>query len=292
MFPNKGRDAGCFCVRRGSFNADGVSLAYVDFGGLGSGLLLLHGLMGRATTWAGTASWMAPHFHTVGLDQRGHGLSSKPDNAYSRDLYVDDAAAAISELGLAPAIVIGHSMGALNAWVLAARYPELVRGVVLEDMSAETAGRNTIPGWREWFESWPVPFPTLADLRAFFGAQRPSFADYFMEVFREHPDGYRPLFDFGHMYQSVADWDSHSYWPELEAVQCPALVVKGSESDEPGPVLQEMARRLPKGHYAEVEGANHVVHYDSPAGWRRAVEPFLLELADSPATAPARAGRR
>lgn len=43
------------------------------------------GLFGRATTWEGTAAWLRPHFRVVGLDQRGHGLSDKPDGAYSRD---------------------------------------------------------------------------------------------------------------------------------------------------------------------------------------------------------------
>lgn len=36
-----------------------------------------------------------------------------------------------------------------------------------------------------------------------------------------------------------------------------------------------MVRVLPRGQYAEVVDAGHLVHYDQPDGWRRAVEPFL-----------------
>jgi Predicted hydrolases or acyltransferases (alpha/beta hydrolase superfamily) len=68
-----------------AWNVGSVRLAWKDFGGEGPAVLLLHGLFGRATTWEGTAAWLRPHFRVVGLDQRGHGLSDKPDGAYSRD---------------------------------------------------------------------------------------------------------------------------------------------------------------------------------------------------------------
>ncbi|MFH8755940.1 alpha/beta fold hydrolase [Streptomyces atroolivaceus] len=35
-----------------------------------------------------------------------------------------------------------------------------------------------------------------------------------------------------------------------------------------------MADRLPQGAYTETPGAGHVLHYDDPARWRAAVEPF------------------
>ncbi|MHB0885645.1 MAG: alpha/beta fold hydrolase [Bacillota bacterium] len=266
-------------VKRGFIQGQGVRLAYIDFGGSGPGLLMLHGLMGRATTWYQTAEWLTPHFHVVGLDQRGHGLTDKPDQAYTRDDYVGDAVAAIEGLGLGPAILIGHSMGALNAWATAAKRPDLVRGLVIEEMGAATSTRDSRAFFGAWFAGWPVPFPSLAAVRAFFGGQRPSYADYFIEVMTETADGYRPLFKFEHMLQSCDGWQHQDWWIELEAVRCPTLVVKGADSPEPREELQEMARRLTDGHYCEVAGAGHVIHYDQPAGWRAAVEPFLLSLA-------------
>ena len=149
----------------------GGRLAVLDFGGDGPGMLLLHGLMGRATTWAGTARRLAGAFHVVAIDQRGHGASDR-FGSYSRDDYVEDAAAAVRELGLAPAVVVGHSMGGLNAWVVAARHPELVAGLVIEDMPSRTAGRGELDRFREGSRQWPVPFLTLADVRAYFGRDR------------------------------------------------------------------------------------------------------------------------
>ena len=45
----------------------------VDFGGEGQGILLLHGLTGRAANWTATARWLSRHGRVVGYDARGHG---------------------------------------------------------------------------------------------------------------------------------------------------------------------------------------------------------------------------
>lgn len=266
-------------MKRGWIQLNELRLALVDFGGEGKpGLLLLHGLFGRATTWQSTASWLTPHFHVVALDQRGHGWSDKPERAYTRKHYVQDAAEAIRALNLAPAVVIGHSMGALNAWVLAAQCPELVQALVLEDMTAATASLDAGESVRRWLASWPLPFPSLAAVKEFFDRDEPNEGNYFQEIMREQPDGYVPLFQPEHMVQTSNGVHDRDYWEELEQVQCPALVVKGSESESVREELQEMARRLPHGQYAEVAGAFHVVHYNQPEAWRSAVEPFVLGL--------------
>lgn len=113
--------------------SDGVRLAAWEFadppkgrteGERAPGVLLLHGLMGRASHWAPTTRWLAERHRAVGLDQRGHGRSEKPaEGPYTRDAYVADAEEAIEQLGLGPATVVGHSMGALTAWQLAAKRP-------------------------------------------------------------------------------------------------------------------------------------------------------------------------
>lgn len=124
------------------------------------GVLLLHGLMGRASHWASTARWLSERYRAIALDQRGHGQSDKPPRAsFTRDAYVEDAEAALEQLGLAPTVLIGHAMGALTAWQLAARRPDLVRGVIICDMRASALGGASQREWGEWFKAWPAPSP-------------------------------------------------------------------------------------------------------------------------------------
>ncbi|GAA3302183.1 alpha/beta fold hydrolase [Streptomyces cinereospinus] len=247
------------------------------------GVLLLHGLMGRASHWASTARWLSGRRRTVALDQRGHGRSEKPPQAaYTRAAYVDDAAAALEQLGLAPAVLIGHGMGALTAWQLAAERPELVRGLVVCDMRASALGAASQREWAKWFESWPVPFATLADVSKWFGEddpwlERPSPARgaFYAEVMHESADGWRPVFDVGQMLTSREAWVYDAHWDELAQVRCPTLVVRGLDGELGRAEAQEMVRVLPRGEYAEVAGAGHLVHHEQPEAWRAAVEPFL-----------------
>lgn len=141
------------------------------------GVLLLHGLMGRASHWAPTARWLSERHRAVALDQRGHGQSAKPEKAaYTREAYVEDAEAAVEQLGLAPVVLIGHAMGALTAWQLAARRPDLVRGLIICDMRASALGAASQREWESWFKAWPLPFATLADVRKWFGEDDPGWS--------------------------------------------------------------------------------------------------------------------
>jgi pimeloyl-ACP methyl ester carboxylesterase len=248
-----------------------------------NGVLLLHGLMGRAAHWADTARWLSARYRAVGLDQRGHGRSEgPPEVAYDREAYVRDAEAAIEQLGLAPLALVGHAMGALTAWQLAARRPDLVRALVVCDMRASALGESSQREWEQWYESWPVPFATLADVRKWFGEDDPSLerprasrGDFFAEVMVEEKDGWRPVFSPEQMLQVRETWVHDAHWEELAQVQCPTLVVRGLDGELGRAEAQEMVRVLPRGIYAEVPDAGHLVHYDQPAGWRRVVEPFL-----------------
>ncbi len=87
-------------------------------------------------------------------------------------------------------------MGALTAWQLAARRPDLVRALVICDMRASALGAASQREWSEWFKSWPVSFATLADVRKWFGEgdswlerPRPTRGEFFAEVMAERTDG-------------------------------------------------------------------------------------------------------
>jgi pimeloyl-ACP methyl ester carboxylesterase len=246
------------------------------------GALLLHGLLGRASHWTYAARRLAPYRRAVALDQRGHGCSDKPPGPYTPQAYAADAVAAVEQLGLGPVVLVGHSMGALTAWQVAAARPDLVAAVVLCDMRASALGEAGQREWADWLAGWPVPFATLGDARRWFAVEDPwadppdpARGDFFAETMEQRQDGWYPLHASEHVLASRESWIRDAHWDELARVNCPALVVRGPAGELGRAEAQEMVRVLPDGHYAEIADSGHLVPWEQPEAFCATVESFL-----------------
>ncbi|MFX1309648.1 MAG: alpha/beta fold hydrolase [Promethearchaeota archaeon] len=265
-------------IKRGYVNGRDVRLAYIDFRGSGENVVLLHGLMSRATSWFETALWLRESYHIIGFDQRGHGRSEKPDFNYSRDIMIDDIAIAMNELSIHNSIMIGHSMGGSIAWGLAALHPHLVKALIIEDKSAEAPPMEALEEWEKFFESWPVPFSCLKEACLFFGNLHPTFADHFIELLEEKELGYYPIFKFEHLLRILSLSFEKSRWDELEQIECPTLIIKGGDSSFQREHAEKMVKTIKNCQLIEIPNAGHVVHDDQPELFRKAVQNFLSEL--------------
>lgn len=251
--------------------SDGVELRVVDLGGVGPQILLLHGLMGRAATWWPVARWLTGHGHVLGLDARGHGRS-EARGPWTTERMAADAAELLDEAG--PAVVIGHSMGGLHGLVLAARRPDLVRALVVEDMAVDFRGRSADDA-RAWFGALPQPFPSLAAVREAFGHPRPELGDYLTECVEERADGYHLLSRIEDVVEIAAEWAVVDHWATLDAVHCPVLLLEAEQSVAPPGQMAEMARRLADASHVQVPETGHLLHAAAPAAYRSAVEQFI-----------------
>lgn len=250
----------------------GVRRDVVEFGGGGPTILLLHGLMGRATTWWSVAGWLTRYGRVVGLDARSHGRSPHRGGHWRTPDFVADVAALLAELG--PGVVVGHSMGGLHGIATAAEHPDLVRALVVEDMAVDLRGR-TVEGWRALFDAWPVPFRSLAHVHEFFG----PVGGYFAECVEEREDGYHLIASVEELYEIAGEWGTRDYWDLVERVRCPVLAIEAERTAMPPGQQELLPRRAPGGgHHLLVPGAGHVVHDDAPEVYRGAVEAFLSEV--------------
>jgi pimeloyl-ACP methyl ester carboxylesterase len=95
--------------------------------------LFIHGITGRHETWLEVIDESRGGARAIAVDLRGHGRSGHAFGAYRLSDYTRDITTLIDERKLGPAIIVGHSLGAVTGLQLAATRPELVSALVLED---------------------------------------------------------------------------------------------------------------------------------------------------------------
>lgn len=244
-------------------------------GGRGAPLVLVHGLMGRGSTWPRQLPWLTELGAVYTYDapwHRGRGV----DDPYpiSTERFVADLADAVAGLG-APARLVGHSMGALHSWCLAAQRPELVSALVIEDMAPDFVGRTTGP-WEPWLHALPVEFDSAERVFAEFG---PVAGQYFLEAFDRTATGWRLHGHTSRWIEIAAEWGTRDYWEQWRAVRAPALLIEAGNSVTPPGQMRQMAEIGCTTTYLRVPDAGHLVHDEAPEVYRRVVEPFLTASA-------------
>jgi pimeloyl-ACP methyl ester carboxylesterase len=96
--------------------------------------VLLHGLSSNSRTWDALADRLAAaHHHVVAVDQRGHGLSDKPDEGYDFATICADLAQLLEVMELKRPILVGQSWGGNVVLEFGARYPGVVSGLGMVD---------------------------------------------------------------------------------------------------------------------------------------------------------------
>ena len=90
-------------VKRGKYQSEDASIHYLDWGGEGPPLILIHATGFLAALWQPIAEHLSSTFRVIAMDQRGHGDSDKPASGYTFELFADDLQRLIEELELEPA---------------------------------------------------------------------------------------------------------------------------------------------------------------------------------------------
>ena len=254
---------------RYSFRHAGLELSYLDTGSStrsaqGPVLVALHAHLMQGSTYANLAGALAPDYRVVALDQRGHGDSSHAAS-YTREDYLGDIEALLALLDLPRVVLLGNSLGGVNAYQFAARHPERVEALVIEDIGA------VIMDDISFVLSWKGVFATREELEERIGAR---FVPYLRDSFRHLNGQWQLAFDPEDMVSSQKNMVG-DHWNDWLASTCPALLLRGSESRvTTQDHLEEMASRRPKTCLVTLAGG-HALHLGNPVEFNAAVRQFL-----------------
>ncbi len=110
-----------------------VNQCSIRFREAGSGpvLLLVHGIAGYLEEWEPAMEILQENFRVIALDLPGHGLSGKPDMAYTISNLTDFLKAFLSAMKLEKVFLAGHSLGGAISLSFTMQYPHLVERLIL-----------------------------------------------------------------------------------------------------------------------------------------------------------------
>jgi esterase len=254
-------------MNRRALQHDGLTFSYLDSSIDAPALIALHAHWMEAQTFAPLADLLAPDWRLVALDQRGHGYSDHA-HSYTRADYLGDLLALLDHLRLGNAVLLGNSLGGVNAYQFAALHPAKVTAIIIEDIGVVIADDTSFA------LAWSGTFPTREELEKVVG---PRFLPYLRDSIRQVNRGWRLAFDASDMVKSQACING-DHWNDWLASRCPALLIRGKDSRvTKAEHLAEMAARRPNTQLRTLEGG-HVVHADDPQLFVAAVREFLQSL--------------
>jgi pimeloyl-ACP methyl ester carboxylesterase len=154
----------------GFVQANGVRLQYLDWGGSGEAMILLHGLADNPHVFDDLAPAFVDRFHVVGYARRGSG-SSDAKGPYDVDTLADDLRGLMDALGIEKADLVGASAGGDEITEMAAKHPERVSGIVYLDAGYDWSDPDFYAAYQA------LPFRAI---------ERPSSATASMNAFRSY----------------------------------------------------------------------------------------------------------
>jgi 3-oxoadipate enol-lactonase len=240
-------------------------------------LVLSHALGHNHTMWDSIMPQLSANYSVIRYDHRGQGASQKANAEFGIDALVDDAASVILRevfsKGAGPVHFVGLSMGGMVAQALAARYPYLVRSIVVAN-SAMIYDDTARALWSARVETvnrkGMEPVIEMAPARWFtseFRATNPKEIERVIAILRAND----PI-----AYSRTCSAISMIEFNSTNAmIRCPTLIIAGAHDDATPPVLSDAIHASIVHSKLVTLDAAHISVAERPAEFANAVLDFL-----------------
>lgn len=233
-------------------------------------IVFLHDAGGNAGIWRSVTSILDRDHSTINFDFPGHGRSGGTESLMSVDAHVTFFGALVETLGLRPAVLVGHGLGATIAIRAALRWPQTVRSLILVGAACPPdVTPHTLETWSQVMRGRaPQPFTTEAfSPKTDFAVMREGWTQQVKTDPRVR-------------YFDLAAWGKDDATDDLAKIEAPTLVVVGDD-DQIAPL--DRARRLQHGirgaKLVTVADAGHLAPLEKPTEVAAAIADFLSDPA-------------
>jgi len=265
-------------------NVNGLRMHY-RIVGQGPPLVLIMGLSGDLAWWEPLARELEDDFQLLLFDNRGAGLTDKPEEKYTIPMFASDTVGLMAALGIPKAHIFGVSMGGMIAQELVLRYPDRVERLVLGCTyaggpgfilpSGEAVQAMTFTRGKSLEEIARQNMTILFGPR--FRKENPDLVEAMIERYVENPPPRKPFT------QQLWAAIGHNCYDRIQGICKPTLILTGDEDALVPPENSETLRsRIPGSRLVHVRGAGHVFFVEDPKGTAEILKAYLLETRDPP----------
>lgn len=243
-------------------------------------LVMLHGFQASRLDFLDVRGPLCARRRVLGVDQRGHGASTR-DGPFVIGQLVQDLAELLKVLGESEIDLLGHSMGGMVALRFALEWPERVRSLILCNTTPGPFAIGAVPPpspawrrrWRNPLETWLRRDAVSAMVRELNAS--PEIKRRFEAITRYH-HAQADLQAVHDLAQDISGLDSVE--DRLGALRVPTLVLVGL-NDQPFLAPSEtLASKIPGARWARLADAGHCAQFENRAGWLQAVSRFLQDV--------------
>jgi pimeloyl-ACP methyl ester carboxylesterase len=269
----------------------GVELHYIEQG-QGEPLILLHGGLGDYRSWEPQIKLLSRQYRVISYSRRYHFPNNNPFISKYHSAYTeaDDLAALIRKLKLGRVHLIGTSIGAFTALVLAVRHPELVRSVVLAEPPIHQWVKDSQDGKAAYEEFMTAVWEPAK--RAFEGGDDQVATRILVDAFA----GTGSFDNLSPKAREVALQNSRFFkantasldpFPNLSKdkvrrLRVPVLIITGENTIKIHKLVNaELARVLPNAEQATIPKAGHGSPRENPQAFTEAVMKFLGRVGET-----------
>jgi pimeloyl-ACP methyl ester carboxylesterase len=214
------------------FNANGVQINFVQASSAGHPLVLFHGIASQWQSFLPLLPELTKEYRVYALDLRGHGGSSWVNDEYRLLDYVQDIHCFLDSQVKQPAIVYGHSFGALIAIAVAAQAPTDILGVILGEPPLFYSGMTLKESI--WYEPFSELHHLLSSMRsareidAYMAKRHPNMDQEQRQsraacLSRVDPAVVGTILSHRHM-------EGYDVDALLQQISCPVLLMQGNSS--------------------------------------------------------------
>lgn len=257
-----------------------TNLAYSDHGA-GLPVIFLHAFPLNRGMWDGDIAVLLAEqrYRLVSLDWRGFGESDIPNDISTMELFADDVAGLMDQLGIEKAVLCGLSMGGYAAFAFLRNYPRRLSGLILADTrpAADTpeaqANRENVAQLAE-----SKGTGAIAD----FQVPR-QLSDYTRQQHPEVEIRVRQMIESATAQGIAAASRGMARRADasdlLANIDCPTLVIVGEQDVLTPPAMaQEYAAKIVGAQYVVIPRAGHLSNLEQPDMFVGAVSGFLGTL--------------